>query len=98
MNESNSTAGPGPSTTYEASKRRTVGPHRVTSMAPPRSVTSVHSTASTPTLRKGKARADKEMAIDPTDVPLPEDDEDDAEGEPEDGVEADPMSDLSAAE
>ncbi|KAG5331329.1 hypothetical protein C0989_008136 [Termitomyces sp. Mn162] len=47
---------------------------------------------------KGKARADKEMAIDPTDVPLPEDDEDDAEGEPEDGVEADPMSDLSAAE
>ncbi|KAG5335679.1 hypothetical protein C0989_000752, partial [Termitomyces sp. Mn162] len=115
MNKSNSTAGPGPSTTYEASKRRAVGPHHVASTASPRSVTSVHSTASTPTLHpaitansiiirspdrkgKGKARADEEeMAIDPTDVPLPEDDEDNAEGEPEDGVEADPMSDLSAA-
>ncbi|KAG5728894.1 hypothetical protein E4T56_gene5613 [Termitomyces sp. T112] len=99
MNKSNSTAGPGPSTTYEASKRRAVELHHVASTALPQSVTSVHSMASMPTLRKGKAHADEEeMAIDPTDVPLPEDDEDNAEGEQEDGVEADPMSDLSAAE
>ncbi|KAG5718449.1 hypothetical protein E4T56_gene18189 [Termitomyces sp. T112] len=48
---------------------------------------------------KGKAHDDKkEMAIDPANIPLPEDDEDNMEGEPENGVEVDPMSDLSAAE
>ncbi|KAG5333944.1 hypothetical protein C0989_004575, partial [Termitomyces sp. Mn162] len=50
---------------------------------------------------KGNEKAcdnEEEMAIDPADVPLPEDDEDNMEGEPKDGVEADPMSDLSAAE
>ncbi|KAH0578264.1 hypothetical protein H2248_004042 [Termitomyces sp. 'cryptogamus'] len=48
---------------------------------------------------KGKACDDKEdMAIDPAHIPLPGDDKDDAEGELKDNAEADPMSDLSAAE
>ncbi|KAH0591508.1 hypothetical protein H2248_001572 [Termitomyces sp. 'cryptogamus'] len=93
MDESNSAARPGPSTTSQAVPSTASTPllclaitaHSIIIQSPDHK-------------GKGKAHDDEEMAIDLANIALPGDNKDDAEGEPEDSVEADPTSDLSAAE